>query len=135
MKNLVLSLFLIFSFAVQGFGDESIDEIINDACRDIVKPEIYTNVDEVYYDCVEGFKKIFEIAKIEKGKGEALSKPLYECLKNNNCADCYVSTYFVNSFEDSSDLTDIKLALWSKKEICPLFSFFAELPVSSMELF
>lgn len=133
MKNLVLSLFLVFSFAVQGFGDESIDEFVDDTCRDIVKPEIYTNVDEVYYDCVEAYKKIFEITKIEKGKGEALSKPLYECLENNNCADCYVNTYFVNSFQDSSDLTDIKLALWSKKEICPLFSHFALLSVLSME--
>ncbi len=125
MKNLVLSLFLIFSFAMQGFGDESMS--VDDTCQNIVKREIYTNVDEVYYDCVEGFKKIIEIGEIEKGKGEAFSKSLYECLENNNCADCYVNTYFVNSFQDSSDLTDIKLALWSKREICPLFSYFARL--------
>lgn len=134
MRNLVLSLFLIFSFAVQGFGDESIDEFVDDICRDVAKPEIYTNVDEVYYDCVEGYKKIFEITKTKKDIGKVFSESLHNCLENNNCADCYVSTYYVNSFQDSNDLTDIKLALYSKKETCPLFSHFAQLSVFSMGL-
>ena len=99
MKNLVLSLFLIFSFAVQGFGSDielSIQK--GDKC----------------------FKKIFNDSSNKCSEDLGLS-----CIKGNDCSDCLAYIYmnlifkFSDSNKDNEFLEVIGKIIEYKYDTCP----------------
>lgn len=110
MKNLVLSLFLVFSFAVQGFGDDN--EIFMALQKTKKCSDILTNLMH------EGDAKLDEYDKCFND----LSK---KCFKYDSCSDCLASIImnidlksmiptYSSKFEEN-----IQSIIREKSDVCP----------------
>ena len=110
MKNLVLSLFLIFSFAVQGFGDDK--EILiafqkAKKCYNIFNDPMH-----------EGDAKLNEFDK-------CFSDSSKKCFKHDSCSDCLAFILMNSDLKSiiptySSEFEEnIQSVIREKSDVCP----------------
>lgn len=102
MKNLVLSLFLIFSFAVQGFGSDT-ELSIQKSGKCFEK--LRSSGDEAFYKCFEDLN--------------------LNCASGDDCSDCLASIYinivFMTTYPDNNKIFKERIdqLLEYKSDTCP----------------